>query len=159
MQLITIGQARLHCKADEADDDMLTIYANAAEAACAKALNRNVYPDADALASARAGMQAAMVTANAAYETAMDAADEIDIAADKLVAEEIAMQNLVEAQCDYYRKRDGIVVTDDILAAILLTLGHLYRNREDVVTGQGAAAIELPMGARALLRPYVRHAV
>lgn len=38
-----------------------------------------------------------------------------------------------------------------IKAAILLTVAHLYRNRESVVTG--TIATELPLGVEALLRP------
>ncbi len=45
-----------------------------------------------------------------------------------------------------------IVVNYAIRAAILLTLGHLYMNREDVVVGVSAA--EMPRGARDLLRPH-----
>lgn len=44
-----------------------------------------------------------------------------------------------------------ILVDDLIRAGILLILGHLYEHREDVVTG---AAVELPMGSKALLRGY-----
>lgn len=46
----------------------------------------------------------------------------------------------------------GIVVNDAIKAAILLTLGGLYSNREDVVTGVSVA--RLPNGAQYLLHPY-----
>lgn len=49
---------------------------------------------------------------------------------------------------------DPMVVNDAIKAAILLTLGHLWSNREDVVSGPSAAAVELPMGARSLLWPH-----
>lgn len=44
-----------------------------------------------------------------------------------------------------------MVVTDAIRAAILLTAGHLYANREDVVVGVSAA--QLPSGAKSLLYP------
>ncbi len=37
-----------------------------------------------------------------------------------------------------------------IKQAILLTVGHLYENRENVVIGQGIAALELPQGAKYL---------
>lgn len=47
-----------------------------------------------------------------------------------------------------------MVVTKSIIAAILLIAGHLYRTREDVQTGQGAAAVQIPMGAHSLLWPY-----
>ncbi len=49
---------------------------------------------------------------------------------------------------------DPMVVNDAIKAAILLTLGHLWRNREDVVAGATAAAVQLPLGARTLLFPH-----
>lgn len=45
-----------------------------------------------------------------------------------------------------------LLVNDAIRAAILLTLGHLYANREDVIVGLSAA--EMPRGARDLLRPH-----
>ncbi|OFE11385.1 hypothetical protein PHACT_12570 [Pseudohongiella acticola] len=45
----------------------------------------------------------------------------------------------------------------DITAAILLTIGHLYENRESVVIG--SSAVELPFGVKALLADYVITAV
>ena len=45
-----------------------------------------------------------------------------------------------------------MVVNFAVKAAILLTLGHLHANREDVVTG--ATVAQLPFGARSLLRPH-----
>lgn len=41
-----------------------------------------------------------------------------------------------------------------VCQAILLIVGHLYANREDVVVG--AAVAELPQGSKALLWPYRR---
>jgi uncharacterized phiE125 gp8 family phage protein len=43
-------------------------------------------------------------------------------------------------------------IPEPVRAAILLTLGHLYEHREDVVIGPSAN--ELPRGADALLFPY-----
>lgn len=40
----------------------------------------------------------------------------------------------------------------DIRVAILLLIGHLYENREDVITG--TTATELPIASRDLLMPY-----
>ena len=45
-----------------------------------------------------------------------------------------------------------MVVNDLVRAALLLMLGHLYANREDVITGP--IATNLPMGSRSLLAPY-----
>lgn len=44
-----------------------------------------------------------------------------------------------------------MVCNDLVRAAILLILGHLWANREDVTTG---APVELPNGSRSLLAPY-----
>ncbi|MGJ5817043.1 head-tail connector protein [Paludibaculum fermentans] len=50
---------------------------------------------------------------------------------------------------------DGVnPVPADLQAAMLLTVGHLYSNRESVVAGQ---LYELPMGVKALLAPFVRY--
>lgn len=47
---------------------------------------------------------------------------------------------------------DPMVAIDAIRAAVLLILGMLYENREDVVIG--VSAENLPRGSRALLQPY-----
>ncbi|MCS3807807.1 head-tail connector protein [Xanthomonas sp. 4461] len=51
MELVSIEQARQHCRADSSDDSLLTVYVDAAEQAAQDFLNRRVYPDADTLAS------------------------------------------------------------------------------------------------------------
>ncbi|WP_156374647.1 head-tail connector protein [Pseudorhodoferax sp. Leaf274] len=48
----------------------------------------------------------------------------------------------------------GNPVPRAVVHAMLLTLGHLYDNREEVVTG--TTATQLPEGAKALLWPYRR---
>lgn len=47
-----------------------------------------------------------------------------------------------------------MVCTDMVRAGILLILGDLYNNREEVVTGTNAT--QLPTGARSCLRPLRR---
>lgn len=105
MTLVNTEQALAHLRA-EPDDD-ISVYLGAAELSAMAYLNRQVYANADDLATA---------------VLAGDAGD------------------------------DPILVDDAIKAAILLTLGHLYRNREDVVAGPSAGALALPLGARALLQ-------
>lgn len=46
----------------------------------------------------------------------------------------------------------GMVASGSVKAAILLTCGHLFANRESVVVGYQAGT--LPMGAHDLLRPH-----
>lgn len=45
----------------------------------------------------------------------------------------------------------GNPIPEPLVAAILLTLGHLYENREDSTPGQ---VVELPYGAKFLAQPY-----
>lgn len=47
---------------------------------------------------------------------------------------------------------NAIVVNASIKGAVLLLIGHYYRNREDVTVGQAPA--ELPNASKALLAPY-----
>lgn len=49
-----------------------------------------------------------------------------------------------------YGARDD--VPEQIIAAILLIVGHLYEHREDVIVGTGA--VPIPRGANDLLYPY-----
>ena len=46
-----------------------------------------------------------------------------------------------------------MVVTPDIKAAILLMVGHMFENREDVVVsaGNSVSVVEIPLGSRTLL--------
>lgn len=69
MQLITLEQARAHCRVDgTADDDMLTLYGDAAEEAARQLLNRNIYPDQ---ASLEAAADETGIVANAAIVAAV----------------------------------------------------------------------------------------
>lgn len=47
-----------------------------------------------------------------------------------------------------------MVATGAVTSACLLICGHLYLNREGVIAGARAGAVELPMGALDLLLPY-----
>lgn len=55
---------------------------------------------------------------------------------------------------DAANDESGMVANFAFKAAALLICGHLYLNREDVVTGVTVQA--LPMGAHDLLRPHRR---
>lgn len=59
---------------------------------------------------------------------------------------------LTDAVLDGTAGDDPMLINDSIRAAILLILGHLHANREDVVGG--AAVVALPMGSRSLLQPF-----
>lgn len=50
----------------------------------------------------------------------------------------------------------GVHVNEAINAAVLLIVGHLYANREDVITG--VTATPMPMGSEFLITPYINFA-
>lgn len=51
----------------------------------------------------------------------------------------------------YLSDEEGLLLNDDVKAAILLLVGHWYANREAVTT---LNALLLPFGVEDLLRPY-----
>ncbi|WP_313319584.1 head-tail connector protein [Stenotrophomonas sp.] len=52
MELITIEQARAHCRTEPNDDALLELYGTASEGAAQQFLNRRVFPDDDSMAAA-----------------------------------------------------------------------------------------------------------
>ena len=73
-----------------------------------------------------------------------------------LAAEEFAMQFLGRAiyanTLAQGADTAGIVINPAIQAALLLIVGHLYANREDVLAGVSVA--QLPNGSQYLMQPY-----
>lgn len=73
-------------------------------------------------------------------------------------AEEAAIKQVnrnvyeTQAELDAADDPDGIVITQNIRAAMLLIVGSLYANREAVVVGSGITPHELPLGVTWLLR-------
>lgn len=155
MNIITIEQAREHCKTDGVDDELLTLYANAAEAACAQLANRALFVDQAALEAAVAEVSTSMSAAFTAHKTAMDAAASLDLD-NREWAEGKAHSDLIAARVRASNIVSGIVADGDIIAAILLTTGHFYRNREEVVVGQGGKPEQVPMAAQRIMAWYRR---
>jgi exosome complex RNA-binding protein Rrp42 (RNase PH superfamily) len=113
-----------------------------------------VHVDADgtALQTAMTAAPAALTAATAAKESAVTAAEALTDADEKAAALQVAETAYMRALVAYRQAFDGIVVNDTIKAAVLLTVGSLYAQREDVVVGASVAA--LPNGADYLLQPY-----
>lgn len=59
---------------------------------------------------------------------------------------------LADAVLDGSAGADPMLINNSITAACLLTMGHLYEHREDVIIGTITA--QLPIGSRSLLLPY-----
>ncbi|TAA12474.1 phage gp6-like head-tail connector protein [Pseudoxanthomonas winnipegensis] len=151
MPLVTLEEARAHCRADS--EDVLQPYLDAALEAAQTFLNRRVFGEPEALAAAIAAVPADLAQAQVDHDAAVVAAGALDgvARAQALAAAERALRYAVHRADATY---EGVVTTAAINAAVLLTTGHLFRNREAVITGQQAAATELPQGAQALLWPY-----
>lgn len=158
MQLITIEQARDHVKAEGDDDAQIRLYASAAEAECARLANRALFATTAALNTAVAGVPAKMIAAYAAYDTAMEAAAASDDCrvSGMLAAQAQAALNAVTCECDAITHGVALDVPkyDNIRSAVLLLLGHFYETRPAVISGQGAAAVEVPMGTASIMQGH-----
>lgn len=153
MSFVSLAEAKLHLRVDGTDEDALIgIYINAAEQAAIKAMDRGVYADDTALNAAKTAAPAALTDATSAYTAAVTAADAMSDATEQAAALQVAETAYMRAQVAYRQVFDGVVVNDQIKAAVLLTVGHLFANREDVVVGASVSA--LPHGADCLLQPY-----
>lgn len=155
MAIITLDQARAHLRVGETyPQEQIEPYLAAAEDHASQYLNCAIYQDDDARSTAIAALPATLTAARSAYETAVAAAALIENAVDRQDALDIAQAQYRAARDVAPRVLHGVLVNPSIVSAVLLILGHLFESREDVVIA--ATAVELPHGARALLRPYRR---
>lgn len=136
---IDLDTARKVLKADGDDDALITRYLAGARAICEGFCNRKFYDtqeesDAD-FTLALADLEAAEL----ARTTALDAASETGGARTAITNRYVQVIGTIKGRIN------GIVVDDLIEAAILITLGHLYFNRED--------APQVPQRAQRILQP------
>lgn len=152
MSVIAIDIAMNHLRADPEDQVLVQSQLDAAEEAGVQFLNRRFYFDQVALDEARAGVQAAMQQAKAANAVAVAAAEAEQDHSLRCRLLEHARQALAEAYDQADAIAYGMVLNPAIQSACLLKLGHLFANREEVVTG--TIATELPLASQHLLMPY-----
>lgn len=151
MSIITLAEAKLHLRVDHSDEDaLIQVILNASESAASSYMGRSVFVDSGALATAIAAIPAALTAATAAYDAAMTAADAMTNEVEQLAAYDAASYNYQSALQSAREIRRGIVMNDQIKAAVLIHVGSLYANREsDIFDGQA-----MPNGVRWLLDPY-----
>lgn len=155
MAIVTLEAARAHLRLeDDYPADQIQVYVDGAIDAAAAYLNRAVFEAAEQRDAARGEIPAQLKAAQAAYDDALTAAADLEDETERQATVEVAAQALRDAKQSAAWNLHGIVVTPSVRNAILLTLGHLHANREEVVVG--APASELPRGARDLLRPFRR---
>ena len=153
MSFVTPSEAKLHLRVDSADEDALIgVYITAAEQMAIALLDRGVYADGTALGVAKAAAPGELDTAIAAYESAIAAAEALADETAKAASIQTAGNGLLRAKVAHRHAMDGMVVNEAIKAAVLLIVGSLYAQREDVVVGVSVA--QLPNGAEWLLAPY-----
>jgi hypothetical protein len=152
VSLISLPTAKAHLRLEsDYPDAQVQGRLDAAERMAAEFLNRRVYQDDAALAAAIAAVPAALVAAGNAYEAALAAAEALDDCVAEQAAKSYALRVYREAQtvaCETYA---AVVINPQIEAAMLLTLGHLFENRQDVQQGSFQ---QMPIGAEQMLFPF-----
>lgn len=162
MKLVTLGEARDHCKAEGDDDAQIVLYCNAAESVCVRLANRSLFVSTADLSAAVATVGTRMAAAYTAYDAAIlnaDAQDDSRVGTMLKAVAQVAL-DAITTQCekdahglalDAAADAAGMPGGDAIRAAILLAVGHFYATRPTVITGQGAAAAEVPLGTNDIM--------
>ncbi|WP_050489227.1 phage gp6-like head-tail connector protein [Bordetella bronchiseptica] len=151
MPLLTPEECIEQCRAEPEEAGLLAKLLLAAESAVAGYLNRSLFATQTELSEALDALPALAGAAQEAYESAIEAAAQQVNATAKAMAIAVAEEKLADEKMRMQRILVGMVVTPRVDAAVRLTLGNLYANREEVVTG--VSAVRLPQGIPELLRP------
>lgn len=152
MSVIAIDLAMHHLLAEVDDQVLVEAQLGAAEDAAMSFLNRRFYLDQVTLDQARAGVSVSIQQAREANAAAVAAAETEQDHTLRCRLLEHARQALADAYDQADSIAYGMVLNPAIQAACLLKLGHLFANREEVVTG--TTAVELPLASQHLLMPY-----
>ena len=152
MSVINIELAMKHLLAEPEDQELVQSQLDGAEDAAMAYLQRAFFVDQAALDAARVQVPAARNTARLKYDADMAAAvltDDHLLRCEAMADANFAFTESLDAATRVAR---GIVINPSIQSACLLKLGHLFANREEVVTG--TIATELPQASKSLLTPY-----
>jgi len=152
MSVIDIGLAMKHLLAEPEDQDLVQSQLDGAEEAAQQFLQRRFFADQASVDLAKSTTLQRTQAARATYRAALVVADDPENFEDRCRLREHARQALADAFKVIDMDEFGIVINKGIEAACLLKLGHLFANREEVVTG--TIATELPLTSKALLMPY-----
>lgn len=150
MPILTIDRALSHLRVEQDEDDDILSKLASAEDIAQQYLNRNVYQSLDALIADQKRLDEMSEQIESTYLTQVNYADSLSSHL-KIQIKESARINRTEALDRLNMVIFGTIINPSIEAAILLILGHLYENREDVSITQLS---ELPKGAIWNLNPY-----
>lgn len=155
LPVVTLAEARAHLRLElDYPAEQVQTYLDGAIDAAERYLNRRVFPSAASLDAAMDTAPSVLSLARMAYDAAIVIAASIVDTTERLASMSVAARRWDDACVRFEWTLEGVVVTSSIRSAILLTLGHLYANRSDVLLG--STATELPRGARDLIRPLRR---
>ncbi|WP_122583203.1 head-tail connector protein [Pseudomonas viridiflava] len=152
MSVIDIELAMKHLLAEPEDKELVQSQLDGAEEAVQQFLQRRFFAEQADVDRAKAEIVPRTQAARAAYRSALELADDPENSDIRCRLRERAHLALSEAFEQIDMDDLGIVINKSIEAACLLKLGHLFANREEVVTIGGA--IELPLASKSLLMPY-----
>lgn len=152
MSVIDIELAMKHLLAEPEDQDLVQSQLDGAEEAAQQFLQRRFFADQASVDLAKSTTLPRTQAARATYRAALLVADAPENSDDRCRLRERARQALADAFEAIDMDEFGIVINKAIEAACLLKLGHLFANREEVVTG--TIATELPLTSKSLLMPY-----
>jgi hypothetical protein len=152
MSVIDIDLAMRHLLAEPEDQVLVQAQLDAAEEAAQQFLQRRFFVDQAALSAARLATIQRTRAARVVYAASVAVADLPENLDLRCRLRDQARQSLSESYEAIDMDEHGIVINAAITAACLLKLGHLFANREEVVTG--TIATELPLASKSLLMPY-----
>ena len=178
--MITIEQAKAHLRVEHSEEDVLITSLIASTFRHIENRTGQVFDKrdgivmiADRLPRGSAGLELQWTPVRAVTEVAyLDVQGaqvlmpESDVYVEKRGVYPVIYPAIDTAWPDHRPQRGSVQITinagyeelpDDVRAAALLIIGHLYENREAVVIG--TISSELPMGVEMLLAPYVIHRV
>lgn len=151
--LITPQEAISHARLDsDYPEAQVVPYILAAGSAASQFLQREIFATEADLAAALAAYPSNVSAAHAAYEVACAQRDAIEDLAQRNAAGDVAWLVFNNRMRQLAAGLEGVVITPDIKAAILLLFAHLFENRQENVTG--TIVTELKTGVHALLWPH-----
>lgn len=144
--LISTATAKAHLR-KEADypDDQILPYLGAAESKAMNYLNRKIFSDNAAMAAAVAAAPAALTAAGTEYAAVMETLRTEPDGVARALMQEQAGRKYKSAQADATATLAGIVLNDQLRAAILVILDHYFSQRGET---------PLPIGSEYLLWDY-----
>lgn len=152
MSVINIELAMKHLLAEPEDQELVQAQLDAAEEACMQFLQRRFFADQAGLDAAKSTVIQRTRDTRAVYLAAKATADLPENCDFRQRFKDRARQALADAYEAIDMDDHGIVINAAITAASLIKLGHLFANREEVVTG--TTATELPLASKSLMMPY-----